>query len=102
YLLHRLYSPDERDVSFVVGAQGDVKVWLNGSRLKPSPSQASRCIWNPLMHWYPAHLRRGENRVVIKYAKKTREPLLSFDVYKENVERKPRFSVWQVDLASIL
>ncbi|MEM0024276.1 MAG: ADP-ribosylglycohydrolase family protein [Thermofilaceae archaeon] len=102
YLLHRLYSPDERDVFLVIGAQGDVKVWLNGSQLMSSSSQAARSIWNPLMHWYPAHLRRGENRVVIKYAKKTREPLLSFDVYKENVERKQRFSVWQVDLASIL
>ena len=102
YLLRRLYSPEDRDVFIVVGAQGDVRVWLNGRRLAPSATQGASCIWNPLMHWFPARLRRGENRVVIKYLKRTREPALSFDLYRENASRRPSYSPWQVDLGSIL
>ncbi len=102
YLLHRLYSPEEREVSLVLGAQGDVKVWLNGRPLESSQRPAARCVWHPFMYWFPATLREGENQVVVKYAKRTAEPALWFDVHRENRERKPSFSIWQVDLGSVL
>ena len=102
YLLHRLYSPEERVASLVLGAQGDVKLWLNGRLLEPSQKPTAKCVWHPFMYWFPATLRKGENRVVVKYAKKTAEPALWFDVYRENRERKPGYSVWQVDLCSVL
>jgi ADP-ribosylglycohydrolase len=102
YLLHRLYSPEEREVSLVVGAQGDVKVWLNGRLLEPSQKPAAKCVWHPFMYWFPAVLRRGENRVVVKYVKRTAEPVLWFDVHRENRERRPGYSVWQVDLGSVV
>ena len=106
YLLHRLVSPDERDVSLVIGASGDVRVWLNGRLLSEREwrfgAAASKYIWNPVMHWFDVRLRKGENRVVIKYVKKTKEAELSFDVHKENKERIPGYSIWQVDLGSAL
>jgi hypothetical protein len=54
------------------------------------------------MYWFPAVLRRGENRVVVKYVKRTAEPVLWFDVHRENRERKPGYSIWQVDLGSVV
>ena len=102
YLLHRLYSPDERDVSLVIGAQGDVRVWLNGRPLEPSRRPEAKFVWHPYMYWFPARLRRGENRVVVKYAKKTAEPALWFDVHRGNPERRPGYSTWQVDLGTVL
>lgn len=102
YLLHRLYSPEEREVALVLGAQGDAKVWLNGKPLEPSQRPAAKCVWHPFMYWYPAALREGENRVVVKYVKRTAEPILWFDVYRENRERRPGYSVWQVDLGTVL
>ena len=103
YLLHRLVSPDERDAYFVIGANGEIKIWLNEELLiKKSQNNAiSKYIWNPLMYWFNVHLKKGENRVVIKYVKKTEKAELSFDVYRENKNKIPGYSVWQVDLGSI-
>jgi len=104
YLLHRLVSPDERDIYFVIGASEDIKIWLNGELLhkKEERFATSKYIWNPIMYWYNVHLKRGENRIVIKYVKKTEKAELSFDVYRENKEKVPGYSVWQVDLGNIL
>ncbi len=102
YLLHRMVSPDEREVSLVIGASGDVKVWLNGELLRPAREPRSRYVWSPIMYWFPACLRGGENRVVIKYVKKTGEARLSFDVHRDNRDRIPGYSIWQVDLGSLL
>ncbi len=99
YLLHRLVSPNERDVELVIGASGDIKVWLNGLLLG---KKIGKYIWNPVMYRFKAHLRQGENRVVIKYVKKSKEAELSFDIYKDNKRRVPGYSVWQIDLGSIL
>ncbi len=99
YLLHRMYSPDDRNVSVVVGAAGDVKVWVNG-RLVGRGS--GKTIWNPRMYRFGAHLKRGENRIVLKYAKKVERPKLSFDVYVPNREKRPRYSCWQTDLGTVL
>ena len=99
YLLHRLYSPDDRDVKLYVGAAGGVKVWLNSELLG---SFEGKNVWNPLMYCLSAKLRRGENRLVVKYVKKAEKASLSVGFYKDNVERIPGFSVWQIDLGSVL
>jgi len=79
-----------------------VKVWLNGKPLEPSQRPAAKCVWHPFMYWFPAILRKGENRVVVKYVKRTAEPVLWFDVHRENRERRPGYSIWQVDLGSVV
>ena len=99
YLLHRLYCPSEREVDVYVGAAGDVRVWLNGEVVCEG---RGRCVWSPLMYRARVRLREGENRLVVKYVKKARSAELSVGFYRENVERRPGYSVWQVDLGSVL
>ncbi|RLF24361.1 MAG: hypothetical protein DRN15_02950 [Thermoprotei archaeon] len=99
YLMYRFTCPEEREVSLVVGASGDIKVWLNSKLLGVG---IGKYIWNPVMYWFRAKLLRGENRLVIKYVKRTQHPDLSFDLYVENKDQRPGFSVWQIDMGSIL
>ncbi len=97
YLLHRFLCPSDREVSLVVGSNGDFKLWLNGELVGEGKN---RYIWNPFMYWFKVNIRKGENTVVIKYVKKTEKARLSLDFYKR--EKVPGNSSWQIDLATIL
>lgn len=99
YLLHRFICPKEKEVYIVIGANGDFKLWLNGKLIGEG---RGKYVWNPLMYRFKVFLKKGENIVVIKYAKKTEKAELSFDIYKENEKRIPGYSVWQIDLGSII
>jgi len=99
YLYHKFYCPDERQVTLVIGANGPIKVWANGRFLG---KYEGSYIWHPLMYKIDITLKRGVNSIVIKYVKKTESAKISFDIFKDNVKRLPGFSVWQIDLGSIL
>ena len=97
YLLHRFLCPSSREVSLVVGSNGDFKLWLNGELVGEGKG---RYIWNPFMYWFKVNIKKGKNTVVIKYVKKTEKAKLSFDIYKRR--KILNYSSWQIDLATIL
>jgi len=99
YLLHKFICPEEREAHIVIGANGDFKLWFNRRLIGKG---RGKYVWNPFMYRFNVHLNKGENVVVIKYVKRTKSAELSFDIYKENEKRVPGYSVWQIDLGSII
>ena len=67
YLDRTVFSPEDRDVLLAIGNTDGFRLYLNDELVGEADEQP---WWSPFNHMIPARLRAGENRVLVKLAKR--------------------------------
>ena len=106
YLARTIVSPSERDVFLVMGNTDAIRLYLNGELVADIDEQV---WWTPSNLRIRAHLREGENEmllVLVKRGETLRFSLGFRDVYaqktdSERVEASYNLNDWYVDLGDV-
>lgn len=95
YLKQELYSPEDREIWFVIGNSDGFKIWINQELVMERDEIR---LWTPYNNYQVVPLKKGRNTVVIKLVKRTAalEFSLGYRKYEgEHFHRKR----WITDMA---
>jgi ADP-ribosylglycohydrolase len=99
YLARTVICPDDRDVYLAVGNNDAYRIYLDGAAV----AEERECLfWTPFNGVWPARLRRGANRFLVKLLNRTGRLEFSFGI-RHRTGHRHGFNAedWCVDLADV-